>query len=446
MQSSKGRITRCYRRRCQQQTNSGWYDYSTITMLKTATQQELLRRRQQQHIQQQRYQRIWMSSRSTTSRSTKTFSSTSSTASLVSMSPIYETPLNSTVIEKPYTLILLETVDIPSSSSSSWFEYLRSTVPTEYGMSFASITLPLFREQPQKQHEKADYSTDTTTDNDDDDDDDDAVTTIRSPVVPISELVQAMKNPVVSTLAHVSDTILVARGPISALCAQYYLESCSVKGLIMIDPVLIDEQHLSSDIDPDPNYNDNDALISSLSSYLIDNTNNNNKNKNKNNNKNNNAIRNKSMISIGDLYRDDCDSLQRFLSTRLQVEPNAVPMLIIRTTTTTKHANNTTATSPFQSACGAVAAANNKAAAVAAELVSKRHSHPNGPYGIVQILEMEIDLLPSSVVPDTQHRHEGVISSHNNNSTTTTTTTAAATPLMLRTLLNSIEEWIDKTL
>ena len=431
MQSSKGRITRCYRRRCQQQTNSGWYDYSTITMLKTATQQELLRRRQQQHIQQQRYQRIWMSSRSTTSRSTKTFSSTSSTASLVSMSPIYETPLNSTVIEKPYTLILLETVDIPSSSSSSWFEYLRSTVPTEYGMSFASITLPLFRKQPQKQHEKADYSTDTTTDNDDDDDDDDAVTTIRSPVVPISELVQAMKNPVVSTLAHVSDTILVARGPISALCAQYYLESCSVKGLIMIDPVLIDEQHLSSDIDPDPNDNVNDALISSLSSYLID-----------NNNNNNNAIRN----SIGDLYRDDCDSLQRFLSTRLQVEPNAVPMLIIRTTTTTKHANNTNTTSPFQSACGAVAGANNKAAAVAAELVSKRHSHPNGPYGIVQILEMEIDLLPSSVVPDTQHRHEGVISSHNNNSTTTTTTTAAATPLMLRTLLNSIEEWIDKTL
>ena len=41
-------------------------------------------------------------------------------------------------------------------------------------------------------------------------------------------------------LSALNDAVLVTRGPISSWCAQFYLESLSLKGLAMIDPILLE--------------------------------------------------------------------------------------------------------------------------------------------------------------------------------------------------------------
>jgi hypothetical protein len=51
----------------------------------------------------------------------------------------------------------------------------------------------------------------------------------------------------VSTTMH--DVVLVSRGPISSLCAQYYLESCPLLGLVMIDPIPLDHTTEENDVD-----------------------------------------------------------------------------------------------------------------------------------------------------------------------------------------------------
>jgi hypothetical protein len=44
-----------------------------------------------------------------------------------------------------------------------------------------------------------------------------------------------------SDLNPINDAILVTRGPLSSWCAQFYLESYPLQGLVMVDPVLLDK-------------------------------------------------------------------------------------------------------------------------------------------------------------------------------------------------------------
>lgn len=217
---------------------------------------------------------------------------------LVSFSSVSETPLDSTVMEKPYTVILMEDdvsdsffhfdCDITDAENtiSSWDEDFRSRIPRDYGMSFCSISLQLKQSS-------------------------------------ISKALEALKA---SQLTSISDAILVARGPCSSLLAQYYLESFSLKGLVVIDPILLQEQEETEE----------SKLLYSL---------------------------------VSEIYSDDLDSLERFHS--LKVEPNAVPMMVVRTISDdSKHLSAWKSSSLH---------------------VAERHGDPDGPYGSVPVLDRSND-------------------------------------------------------
>ena len=233
-----------------------------------------------------------------------------STGPLISFSSVTETLLDSTVMEKPYTVVLMEDDISPSVfyggkeclpdknddiELSSWAETFRSRIPRDYGMSFASIFLQM----------RSDSTTERT--------------------ATILDALEALKA---SSLPNMADALLVARGPLSALCAQYYLESFPLKGLIMIDPVLLEGDNSS----------DETALFSFVANQV---------------------------------YPNDADSLDRFRSERLLVEPNAVPMMVVRT---------------ISEEIGLV---DWRAAwRLSSQHVADRHGDNEGPYGIVPVVDM----------------------------------------------------------
>lgn len=233
-----------------------------------------------------------------------------STGPLISFSSVTETPLDSTVMEKPYTVVLMEDDISPSFfyggkeylqgendaiELSSWAEIFRSRSRRDYGMSFASISLQM----------KFDSTTART--------------------ATISDALEALKA---SSLPHMADALLVARGPLSALCAQYYLESFPLKGLIMIDPILFEGSDSS----------DETALFSFVANQV---------------------------------YPNDTDSLDRFLSERLLVEPNAVPMMVVRTISEER---GLVEWSAAWRSCS--------------QRVADRHGDHEGPYGTVSVVDM----------------------------------------------------------
>ena len=112
-------------------------------------------------------------------------------------SAITEPPLDTNVIEKPFTLLLMEDRFIYKDTWKSAFE---KCIPRDYGMSFASLTVP----------EESTF--------------DDMVEELKSDLFPIH------------------DAVLISRGPISSWCAQFYLESRPLKGLVMVDPIPFDQQ------------------------------------------------------------------------------------------------------------------------------------------------------------------------------------------------------------
>ena len=234
-------------------------------------------------------------------------------------SPIVETPFDSAVIEKPYTIILMEDETYPllltkgsknnnnhqeslvynpekntkksnSRTTTSWINVFRSKVPPDHGMSFASISLNW-------QHDR-----------------------VGKPSV--FGRLQALKS---CRLPRISDAILVARGPVASLCAQYYLESFSLQGLVMIDPILMDDKDNADD-------DNSHEAISSLISRLY--------------------------------QQPDDDDKERFQSSRLLVEPNAVPVMVVMTIPDNKAWNHSS------------------------RFVAARHGDPDGPYGIVPIVDM----------------------------------------------------------
>ena len=232
-----------------------------------------------------------------------------STDPLVSFSSVTETPLDSTMMKKPYTVVLMEDDISPSLLSSgkeslqdennaatelsSWAETFRSRIPRDYGMSFASILLKMKSNSP------------------------------AAGTVAISDALEALKD---SSLPNMADALLVARGPVSSLCSQYYLESFPLKALIMIDPILFRGN------------GDESALYSLLSKQV---------------------------------FPNDTDSLYRFRSDRLLVEPNAVPMMVVRTLS---EEPSMVEWSAAWRSCS--------------QSVADRHGDSEGPYGTVPVVDI----------------------------------------------------------
>lgn len=120
------------------------------------------------------------------------------------ISSIYDPPLDTKVKEKPFTLLLLEDEFI---YNDSWRDSFEKYIPRDYGMAFGSLSF-------------ADKST-------------------------FHDMVEGTKL----DLFNIPDALLISRGPISSWCAQFYLESQPLKGLIMVDPILFDleEDPITSD-------------------------------------------------------------------------------------------------------------------------------------------------------------------------------------------------------
>jgi hypothetical protein len=112
------------------------------------------------------------------------------------VSATIEPPLDSQVLEKPCSVILMEDRAI---YKDSWHEPFQSAIPRDYGMSFASISFP------------EGYSFD--------------------------QMLGELKD----DLPTIHDAVLVARGPLSSWCSQLYLESFPLQGLVMVDPMLINQ-------------------------------------------------------------------------------------------------------------------------------------------------------------------------------------------------------------
>jgi hypothetical protein len=118
------------------------------------------------------------------------------------VSSISEPPFDSTVIEKPFTVMLMEDRFI---YDNTWEDSLKKAIPRDYGMSFISLSFP-------EEHT-------------------------------FDQVVEDLKT----DMSRFNDAILIARGPLSSWSAQFYLESFPLKGLVMIDPILFDQQFEEND-------------------------------------------------------------------------------------------------------------------------------------------------------------------------------------------------------
>ena len=118
-------------------------------------------------------------------------------------------PLDSQLPELPVTLILAEDDGFYGDESpSSWHKEFAETLPTEYGMSYGR------------------FSMSPNTSN-------------------LDQAMQEMKNNLTSdaTTFSASNVILVARGPWMSWMAQFYLQDLPLAGLVMVDPMLLDDQN-----------------------------------------------------------------------------------------------------------------------------------------------------------------------------------------------------------
>eukprot|EP00934_Nitzschia_sp_Nitz4_P009145 Nitzschia sp. Nitz4//scaffold183_size43938//39202//39945//NITZ4_007277-RA/size43938-processed-gene-0.10-mRNA-1//1//CDS//3329539635//9135//frame0 len=106
-----------------------------------------------------------------------------------------EPPLDSTIVEKPCTVVLLED---SGYYETSWKEAFQHSFPKEYGMSFASLSFS----------------------SEDD--------------------LKGMVDELKVDLPPIVDAVFVTRGPIASWVTMYYLESFAVQGLVMVDPIHFD--------------------------------------------------------------------------------------------------------------------------------------------------------------------------------------------------------------
>jgi len=110
-----------------------------------------------------------------------------------------EPSLTSEAVERPHTIVLSQ--DLGFNTSPNWFsEDITRSIVDDHGFSFASL-------------ETSSSSTD------------------------VNSALQEMAG----DLSTVPSAILVARGPVVSWISQLYLESYSLSGLVLIDPVLLDD-------------------------------------------------------------------------------------------------------------------------------------------------------------------------------------------------------------
>lgn len=200
-------------------------------------------------------------------------------------SAIIEPPLDTNVTEKPFTLLLMEDRFIYKDTWKTAFE---NFIPRDYGMLFVSLSVP----------EESNF--------------DDMVEELKSDLFPIH------------------DAVLISRGPISSWCAQFYLESRPLKGLVMVDPILFDQQEDLATID----------AISVLQMNV--------------------KTAAKTPMDFGDWMKVVAGAQQR----KLKLEPNSVPMFIFTSRADLKICSNH---------------------------VAKRHSDMDGPFGEVLLKEISQD-------------------------------------------------------
>jgi hypothetical protein len=218
----------------------------------------------------------------------------------VGLSSISETPIDCSIPEKPCTVILMEdesAYDHGKELTESWLSTFQSMFPQECGISFAYFSVG---NNKKKNPTNSDVGT----------------------LIPnrVSTILDAMKT---SQLPKIRDAVLVARGPLVSLCAQYYLESYPLQGLIMVDPILL------MDDEKEEHNDDGDSMIPELLAQLV---------------------------------TDERD-IDRFRNSHLMLEPNSVPMMVVRSTVHTAWNQAT-------------------------QQVAARHSQDDGPFGIVPVIDV----------------------------------------------------------
>jgi hypothetical protein len=152
--------------------------------------------------------------------------------------------------------------------SNSWWHEFQTVVPRDHGMPFASFN-------DSTRHGSIDLQTT-------------GAQPVTSNTGTLCSNFSLRLEILKTALPPIHDAVLVCRGPLSSLCAQYYLESFSLQGLVMVDPILTNAERA-------PHHSDR---------HLEE-----------------------SMIAAG-IVRGE-EELKLFHSENLLLEPNAVPMLVL---------------------------------------------------------------------------------------------------------------------
>jgi hypothetical protein len=134
--------------------------------------------------------------------------------------PITEPPLDSSVPEKIYTIILTEDGGL---YPESWHEQLSTKLPTEHGISYTNFSLST--------------ATDSQTETD------------ASSVSLFHQGLQEMKHDLSAENLGTTGGILVARGPWMSWMAQFYLESLPLAGLVLVDPLPLGDRNSLNQMD-----------------------------------------------------------------------------------------------------------------------------------------------------------------------------------------------------
>lgn len=136
--------------------------------------------------------------------------------------PITTPPLESSIPEKIYTIILTEDRGL---YPASWHEQLSTKLPTEHGISYTNFSL----------------TTETDTESDAD--------ATASSVSLFHQGLQEMKQELSADNLRTTGGILVARGPWMCWMAQFYLESLSLAGLVLVDPLPLEDRNSLNQMD-----------------------------------------------------------------------------------------------------------------------------------------------------------------------------------------------------
>ena len=126
--------------------------------------------------------------------------------------PITTPPLNSSVPEKIYTIILTEDGGL---YPESWHEQCSTKLPIEHGISYTNFSL----------------TTDTESEPD------------ASSVSLFHQGLQEMKKELSAENLGTTGGILVARGPWMCWMAQFHLESMPFAGLVLVDPLPLEDRN-----------------------------------------------------------------------------------------------------------------------------------------------------------------------------------------------------------